>query len=262
MLVLGHKGMLGQMVCKYFALEGYQIRKVSSRFNEEQRHDFIQECLSYPNAVVVNCIGKIKQKTDDSNELLWANALLPLALNNHLPKGQILVHPSTDCVFDGKKRKPYTVEDKPDALDSYGWSKRLGEVAIWGRPNTILMRVSIIGPDENPNGKGLLNWFLTKPEGSELKGYTNHLWNGITTLEWCKKLEGILNTPSDDMPRFLQLGTKEFYSKLEMLHIFQKAFKTSFHIKSFQAENSVDRRLKPSVKSKRLESQIQELVTF
>ncbi len=41
--------------------------------------------------------------------------------------GILLVHFSTDFVFDGKKESPYTEEDKPNPLSIYGASKLLGE---------------------------------------------------------------------------------------------------------------------------------------
>ena len=42
-------------------------------------------------------------------------------------KDILLVHFSTDFVFDGKKKSPYTEEDKPSPLSIYGESKLLGE---------------------------------------------------------------------------------------------------------------------------------------
>ena len=39
----------------------------------------------------------------------------------------LLVHFSTDFVFDGRKKSPYTEEDKPNPISIYGASKFLGE---------------------------------------------------------------------------------------------------------------------------------------
>lgn len=41
-----------------------------------------------------------------------------------------LIHISTDYVFDGKKKEPYTVHDIPNPINEYGKSKLLGEKYI------------------------------------------------------------------------------------------------------------------------------------
>jgi len=41
-----------------------------------------------------------------------------------------LVHISTDYVFDGKKREPYTTSDKTNPINQYGKSKLRGELYI------------------------------------------------------------------------------------------------------------------------------------
>jgi len=46
--------------------------------------------------------------------------------------GALLVHFSTDYVFDGRKATPYTEEDRPGPLNVYGESKLAGEVALEG----------------------------------------------------------------------------------------------------------------------------------
>jgi len=44
--------------------------------------------------------------------------------------GALLIHYSTDYVFDGAKPTPYTEDDTPAPLAAYGHSKRAGELAI------------------------------------------------------------------------------------------------------------------------------------
>lgn len=247
-IVLGPNGMLGQMVSRYFEDKGYEVVKVTDRFTPETKFAFTDK-LKQPDAVVINCIGKIKQKTTNFEELLWANASLPLILNQELPGEQLLVHPSTDCVFDGKQGAPYKQDDLPDARDDYGYSKRLGEVALLSRKNTLIPRVSIIGPDQCEHPKGLLGWFLTHPAGSALKGFTDHYWNGITTLEWCIQVETYLKAHFEpgSAAQLLQFGTGDYHTKNDMLQEFQDVYDTTFAIEPVETGNPVDRRLVPDI---------------
>lgn len=262
-LVLGHKGMLGQMVMQYFA-DKAELHTIDYRFAENEKWTFLNTLKKFPNAIIINCIGKIKQKTDNENELLWANALLPLALTEHLLDSQTLIHPSTDCVFDGLQGSAYSLTQTPTARDAYGWSKRLGETALKNRKNTLILRVSIIGPDNSGNNKGLLAWFLSNAAQSRLRGFTNHYWNGITTLEWCKQLEKFLkfNDFEQQNCRIEQMGTKQSYSKYEMLLLFQKIFNTRLIIEPFETPQRIDRRLQPTVVAPPLEQQLSELKQF
>lgn len=260
-IVLGSHGMLGQMAVSYFRARSCEVIVLSSRYEPDTRNEFVSALRDFPKAVVINAIGRIKQKTESVQDLLWANAVLPLDLANGLLPDQTLIHPSTDCVFSGADQKPYAVTDFPNAVDDYGWSKRLGEVALLGRPNTLILRVSIIGPDASSNPKGLLGWFLSQPKGSKLNGYANHYWNGITTLEWCKQVDLQLQRLSEEIEpcRLLQLGTKEYYSKHEMLQIFQDIYATNHEISEFSTNEAVDRRLEPCLVCKPLRYQILEL---
>jgi dTDP-4-dehydrorhamnose reductase len=54
--------------------------------------------------------------------------------------------------------------------------------------------MSIIGPEIKSSGTGLMNWILTTSE-TELQGWENAWWNGITTLELAKCIEKYINNP-------------------------------------------------------------------
>jgi dTDP-4-dehydrorhamnose reductase len=263
-IVLGPNGMLGQMVSTYFGRQGYTVVRVTERYTPENRLAFMSALNAAGSGVVVNCIGKIKQKTDNAQDLVWANGVLPLDLWENLRQDQFLVHPSTDCVFAGTAGEPYPATAVADATDDYGWSKRMGEVALLGKPRVLTIRVSIIGPDRNPSAKGLLGWFLGLPPGSQVKGFTNHLWNGVTTLEWCKYLgqllgAGLLAAREGEL---VQLGTTAYYTKHEMLRLFQQTYSTNHQIAPSDGQTAVDRRLVPTVAAKPLALQMNELYEF
>src|SRR5947199_5419438 len=64
-------------------------------------------------------------------------------------KGAKLIHFSTDYVFDGEKRAPYTEEDEAKPISVYGESKLAGEKNVLATENRhLVVRVSwVFGPD-------------------------------------------------------------------------------------------------------------------
>ena len=70
------------------------------------------------------------------------NADVPGVLAEELRRygGQLIVHSSTDYVFNGNGTKPYLEEDLPDPVNAYGESKLAGERALQraGVPHIIL----------------------------------------------------------------------------------------------------------------------------
>jgi dTDP-4-dehydrorhamnose reductase len=264
-LILGSKGMLGQMVNSYFSKYGYEINTFDKRFNEDTIHNYVAELNLFESSIVINCIGKIKQKSDTPYDLFLSNTLFPLELARSLKSDHVLIHPSTDCVFNGNTESPYLSFLKHTAADIYGISKSLGETAVMSRPNSLIIRVSIIGPDKNSD-KGLLSWFLNNPDKSVLDGYTNHLWNGITTLEWSEKLLSFITNPDllDQLlkRKLVQLGTDEIYNKYDILCIFNKYFEKEFTINQFSTDYKVNRCLKADIVSSSLEKQIEHLKDY
>ncbi len=264
-IVLGSKGMLGQMVNSFFRKKGYDIITFDKRFDEESIQTYVQELNDLEASVVINCIGRIKQKSDSAYELFMSNTLFPLELARSLKLEHLLIHPSTDCVFDGNTITPYFSFQKHTAQDVYGISKSMGETAVMARPHSLVFRVSIIGPDKYSN-KGLLSWFLNNKPSSELYGYTNHFWNGITTLEWSEKLHYFLQDPAlinNLLKRnYIQFGTEEIYTKYDMLFLFNKYFKKGFKVNPIEAGIGINRCLMAEIISKSLEEQLSELSVY
>lgn len=195
-LVLGSDGMLGHVVVKYFEEKGNDIIVTSHEKDERNYYDAyanvyaIEQIIKAERPeVVINCIGILNKVAEDNHALAaLLNSFLPNYLDVLAGKyNYILVHVTTDCVFDGLKGD-YTELDVPNAKTYYGLSKALGEV---NSERTLTLRTSIVGPDQNPNGVGLFQWF-TKQSGT-IKGFTGAIWTGVTTLQLAKVMEeGIL----------------------------------------------------------------------
>ena len=87
---------------------------------------------------------------DHRAEALQLNAEAPRVLAEICrAKNARFVQVSTDYVFDGEKRAPYTEDDPADPISVYGESKREGELrALAVNPQALVVRVSwVFGPD-------------------------------------------------------------------------------------------------------------------
>lgn len=140
------------------------------------------------NDVIINCCGIIPQKYEYTKirEYIKINTLFPHKLQEFSEKHCCkFIHITTDCVFSGKSGD-YTPEDIHDADNIYAVSKSLGE-----SENATIIRTSIIG-EELVGKKSLIEWIKSNKNG-KIKGYTNHLWNGVTCLELANIIEKIIS---------------------------------------------------------------------
>ncbi|NOU21879.1 MAG: dTDP-4-dehydrorhamnose reductase [Methyloglobulus sp.] len=85
-----------------------------------------------PNVIVNPAAYTAVDKAETEQELAFlVNAEAPCVLAEEAKKiGALLIHYSTDYVFDGTQSLPYTEEDRPNPINVYGQSKLAGEQAI------------------------------------------------------------------------------------------------------------------------------------
>jgi len=109
--------------------------------------------------VIVNAAAYTAvDKAETERDMAFAvNATAPRVLAEEAKRiGALLVHYSTDYVFDGSKSTPYVEDDAPDPINVYGASKLAGERAIVGTGcRHLILRTSWV---YGPRGK---NFYLT-----------------------------------------------------------------------------------------------------
>lgn len=229
-LIFGADGMLGNAVYRYlfsfdFDVAGTSRKKDSAYFyfdaEEFKQSSFEDIVKSIKPDYVINCIGLIRPNVNDFsdvNKALLINSVFPKNLSlacNRL--GIRLIHFSTDCVFSGSKGN-YDYDDMSDEAGIYGMSKFLGETCA---PSSLTIRTSIIGL-ELSGSRNLLNWFLSVGEG-EAGGFSEVLWNGITTLTAAKIIKKIIDENLWFDENLIQL-TSETVSKLDLLKMVKEIY--------------------------------------
>ncbi len=255
-LILGENGMLGNAVHKHFSeRKDYEVVCAPERWPEDTFKSALAKVA--PDAIV-NCIGKIPQRHPTEDEYQETNIELPTYLET---LGVPVIYPTTDCEFSGRlpEGSLYTKASARDAEDAYGKSKAtISERIEYSFSNTKIIRTSIIG-HERASNVSLLDWFLST-EGT-VKGYTNHYWNGVTTLTWARLASDLIEN-WDAYPVLNQHGTQETASKYEVLSIIRDVYGTNSHIEPFETPETVNKCLLPDTNLPNLRKQLQELKTF
>lgn len=132
-LVTGANGQLGKTINKLFSKnksnleftfvtkEGLDIAKESGLklFFKNKKFDYCINCAAYTNV-------EQAEKTPEVAFEVNAEGVKNLA-KVCKEKSIVLIHISTDYVFDGEKNEPYEIHDVPNPINEYGKSKLQGE---------------------------------------------------------------------------------------------------------------------------------------
>lgn len=133
-VVLGSRGLLGRALCECLESAGWRVvpagRTDPDLFDPDRVSAFLDE--NSPdmlfNAVAFTQVDKAEEEPEAAALL---NEKLPLLIGRLARKnGILMVHFSTDFVFDGQKRTPYLPDDPVGPLSVYGKTKLAGERAL------------------------------------------------------------------------------------------------------------------------------------
>jgi len=255
--------MLGYGVSSYFIKHGYNVICPGRNDFDALKQDAgnLEKFINQSD-LVINCIGVIKPMIEKNTPLdvLRVNSIFPHNLAKLCKSKNVkLIHVATDCVYSGKKGK-YNENDYFDADDLYGISKNGGDGA-----GCMVLRTSFVGP-ENGRSRSLLEWAFSQ-KGKKVNGFTNHWWNGVSSLYFAEIIEKIINE------NLYTEGIHHIYSpdtvtKLELLQIFNRVFGLDLTISPAEAAEKCDRSLasiydtSKKVSVKTIESQIAGLKDF
>jgi dTDP-4-dehydrorhamnose reductase len=197
--VLGSTGMLGSAVEQVLRESGVEVTTASRtqgvRFDAEDlgSEELIAATGLGAGDYIVNCVGLTKARIDESSR---TSRDLAVRLNVDFPSdlaeaaeqsGVRVIQVATDCVFSGTARN-YSETSGHDALDVYGKTKSLGEVPS---ENVMHLRCSLVGPEIGRSSL-FYEWVRNQPEGARISGYTNHIWNGLSSRAFGKVVTGII----------------------------------------------------------------------
>ena len=185
-LLLGKNGQVGWELQRTLAPLGNVIALDQEELDLARVGDIrstVQELK--PNIIVNAAAYTAVDKAESEPDLAVAiNGDAPGVMAEEAKKlGALLVHYSTDYVFDGTKDTPYTEEDIPNPLNVYGKTKLAGEQAIQAVDgNHLIFRTSWV------YGNRGQNFFLTMLRLAREREEIRVVDDQIGAPTWCRMI--------------------------------------------------------------------------
>ncbi len=151
-IVVGAGGRLGAALVRAYALDfdvtGFNHAELDLGVEKKLRSTL--ESMDFDVLINTAAQTNVDRCETHKEEAFALNAEAPRVLASICRgNGARFIHISTDYVFDGKKKEPYTEEDKARPISVYGESKLEGERRVLEANNrALVVRVSwVFGPD-------------------------------------------------------------------------------------------------------------------
>ncbi len=132
-LLTGKNGQVGGELLRFLPLVGAVVAPDRSQLDLSKPRDICRTIREVRPQLIVNAAAytAVDSAENDESTAYAINAEAPGLLADEAKRlGALLVHYSTDYVFDGSKLSPYNETDETNPLNVYGRSKLAGEQAI------------------------------------------------------------------------------------------------------------------------------------
>ena len=143
-LVVGAAGQLGQAMAARLAAAHTVTRWTRDEVDLRQHHELGERVRRLAPAAIVNCAGynNVDQAEEEQELAFDVNAFVVRTLARAAADlNATLVTYSTDFVFAGTAKMPYTEEDRAEPQSAYAQSKLVGEWMAADAPKHYVLRV-------------------------------------------------------------------------------------------------------------------------
>lgn len=150
-LILGKRGQIGWELCKTCSILGTVVAVDYPEIDFEQPDSICKFIRSVRPAIIINAAAytEVDRAELEPDKAMAINGRAPgvIAEEAMRLRTSLLIHYSTDYVYDGASSEPYVEADIPNPLNMYGRSKLAGDQAIAavGCPHLILRTSWVYG---------------------------------------------------------------------------------------------------------------------
>jgi dTDP-4-dehydrorhamnose reductase len=182
--IIGSTGQLGTDLMKILQNE-HEVIGLTHKDIEVSDHESCLILKKYKPEAIINTAAF--HKTDQcEEEPLKAFSVNAIGAKNVATISKeidaITVYISTDYVFDGSKTEPYTEEDTPNPINTYGISKLAGELYTKQNPKHYIIRVASLFGVAGASGKGgnFVETMIKKALNKEVISVVDDIWMSPT----------------------------------------------------------------------------------
>ena len=132
-LIFGKNGQVGYELCRTLSTLGEVYAADRNECDLTDKTAIVNTLDAFKPTVIANTAAYTAvDKAESEPELAFKlNAEAPGIMADWAAKHKsLMIHYSTDYVFDGTKKEPWTEDDKPNPLNVYGESKLAGDINI------------------------------------------------------------------------------------------------------------------------------------
>lgn len=182
--VIGSTGQFGTDLVKTLE-NGHEVIGLDHKNIEVTDYESCLILKEHQPDIVINTAAFHKTDQCEEESLKTFNVNAIGAKNAAIISGEIgatTVYISTDYVFDGSKNEPYTEDDRPSPINTYGISKVAGEYYTRQNPKHYIIRIaSVFGAAEaSSKGGNFVETIITKAKKGESIAVIDDMWMSPT----------------------------------------------------------------------------------
>jgi dTDP-4-dehydrorhamnose reductase len=233
MFITGSEGMLGKEAMKYFSncynCQGIDFVNKQDITNKKQMEKLFK---SFKPDIVLHCAALIDVKYCESHwketEIvnIIGTRIISELCNQYKSK---LVYISTSMVYDGKKYRTYSENDRAGidtALNNYALSKLCGEDEAKKCDDHLIIRTNIFGWKPNSFGE----WIYRSIQDKEnINLYKDMYFNCLYVEDFCKYLYPLLLRNKTGL---YNLTSRDYMSKYQFGNLMTKLLKSDYKFNS------------------------------
>jgi dTDP-4-dehydrorhamnose reductase len=224
--IIGANGQLGSDLCKVYLERGYAVSGLNHNRLDIDLYQSCHDCLTETrpdlviNTAAQHDVERCEKNPSRAFEVNGLGARNLALLSNEL--GFVLVHVSTDYVFDGAKKEPYVEKDSPLPLNVYGNTKLSGELFVRAiAQRYFVVRVSGLYGLSPCRAKGGLNFvqlmLKLAAERDEVRVVADEVLTPTYTRDIAEQLEELTRTDNYGLYHMTAQGSCSWYEFAEKI---------------------------------------------